>query len=365
MFKRSLGAALLLACTLPHALAQMVTITAAHLSAGGQAAISNATISFTPVLSTGQVASYRIGTTGGQSTITPIAAQVTNGAFSTTIPDTTRTAPVNLCFNVTITDNVTGAQMLGPGYGCVQPTSATNSWCSAGTCNFDEYPPNLTPMLTTSSGPTGATGPQGPQGIAGPVGTAYPGVTTDGSNGLTVAGGIGSNSIESAGGIGFNRFPATGAIANPAVFAYQFQLDQSTLAAAPLRLEVYAPGGAPGFDALKVDGTGLVTIPIALDAAQVSITGGITNAAGYQVATATGCAIAPGAVGKSCTGTVAWPVPAAPGYLGHCTLYMGAPDGTVMGPTTAGATNSIGYVLYAMTPTAAGGGEVQCWETHP
>lgn len=143
----------------------------------------------------------------GQTIFTPVQATITNGAWSMQIADTALTFPVNVCFAVTAVDNVSGNQLLGPGMGCVQPagsgTAVTGSqaWCTAGTppnggaCDFDAYPPNLAALVVTVTGPTGATGATGAAGAAGATGAtgppggslSYPGVTSDGSNGLVIA----------------------------------------------------------------------------------------------------------------------------------------------------------------------------------
>jgi hypothetical protein len=156
----------------------------------------------------------------GQATQSTLQAQVTNGVFSLLVPDTALTNPANVCFNVTVLDNVSGNSILGAGYSCVQPagsgTAVTGSqaWCTAstatvgGTCNFDAYPPNLAAMVLTQTGLTlnssvlspgctptaslsgtspnytlglgictGATGATGPTGAAGPTGATGPPIT--------------------------------------------------------------------------------------------------------------------------------------------------------------------------------------------
>lgn len=133
------------------------------------APVSNATIYFAPVLANGTPASYRRGAAGGTAVVTPVSAGVVSGAFSLSLPDVSATNPADVCFAVTVVDNVTGISRLGPGYKCVQPSSASASasWCStvAGNtdCNFDMYTPNLAPGVQVVVGPTG---PQGPPGCA-------------------------------------------------------------------------------------------------------------------------------------------------------------------------------------------------------
>jgi hypothetical protein len=110
----------------------------------------------------------------GQAGPEPVFAQVTNGVFATMLADTALSYPANVCYNVTITDNVSGASLLGPGYSCVQPAgsgpavSGASTWCSAATsvlggrCNFDIYSPNLAPLALSQNG---AAGPAGADGL--------------------------------------------------------------------------------------------------------------------------------------------------------------------------------------------------------
>jgi hypothetical protein len=137
---------------------QMLTVSGSQLTDASGNPISNATISFAPVLTNGTPASFRKGTTGGQVVVTPVTAAVTSGAFSLQVADTSQTSPVNMCYAVTVTSNVTGASLLGGGYGCVQPASTGATWCSGTSCNFDAYPIDLQGQIQVQSGPTGPTG---------------------------------------------------------------------------------------------------------------------------------------------------------------------------------------------------------------
>jgi hypothetical protein len=170
--------------------AQYLTVSGSQLTDSSGNAISNATLTFAPVLSNGSPASFRKGTTGGQAVVTPVTANVTSGAFSLQVVDTSQTMPVNMCYAVTVTDNVTGNSLLGSGYGCVQPASTVTSWCTATTCNFDAYQPNLAALAliqTGPQGPQGATGPQGPQGPSGNLVAGVP-ETQTGSDALCTSG---------------------------------------------------------------------------------------------------------------------------------------------------------------------------------
>lgn len=117
----------------------------------------------------------------GQAIVSPVSATVTSGSFSLSVVDTSITDPANICYSVTVTDNITGNNLLGAGYRCVQPSS-TATWCSGSACNFDSYPPNLSPQVISQSGPTGPAGPTGAIGATGPSGptgsTGAPGPST-------------------------------------------------------------------------------------------------------------------------------------------------------------------------------------------
>lgn len=140
----------LFAPLLLHAQNGYVTVQSNSLWDSGLNKISNAQICFAPVNISGQPIGYRINGSGGgagfgQSITTAVCSSVSDGAFSMRIADVSATYPLNVCFNVTVTDNTTGNELLPAGYGCVQPewnTSQPDNWCSAGICNFDLYLPN-------------------------------------------------------------------------------------------------------------------------------------------------------------------------------------------------------------------------------
>jgi hypothetical protein len=132
--------------------AQLVTMTAANISCGGQP-LPAGIICF--AATGGESTGYRIGSTGQAGGT--ICRDVGNGAILTTLngtvigpmmlADTQLSAPENMCFAATVRDPAgnycIGAPGARPsGYSCVQPT-ANNSWCASGTCDFDNYVPNL------------------------------------------------------------------------------------------------------------------------------------------------------------------------------------------------------------------------------
>jgi hypothetical protein len=122
--------------------AQTVTVSASYVYDGSSPA--NGTVYFAPVLATGQAASYhRPG--GGTASVTPLQAAVVNGGFTLVMPDSSLTTPSNLCFSTSLV--TANGQVIGPGYGCVQP-AANNYWCTSGVCNFDNYTPGLSPIAS-------------------------------------------------------------------------------------------------------------------------------------------------------------------------------------------------------------------------
>ena len=133
----------------------------------------NGVISFAPVNAQGVPLSYRLPY-AGQALSNVVQCNVVNGAITTKIggnpcqlADVSKTNPVNVCFAVTAVDNTTGNSVLGPGYGCIQPSSnaavggAGYGWCSATVCNFDLYVPSTPGRTVTTAGPMGLQGPVG------------------------------------------------------------------------------------------------------------------------------------------------------------------------------------------------------------
>jgi len=137
------------------------TVSATALKDATGALISSATIHFQPVTSKGQATSFRAGN-GGQTSSRAVTTQVVNGAFSIQLADTFLTVPQYIAYSVTVTDDATGATLLGSGYSAFQPTGSTFS--------FDTFTPNLQPGVTVQPGPQGPQGDQGIQGATGATG---------------------------------------------------------------------------------------------------------------------------------------------------------------------------------------------------
>jgi hypothetical protein len=102
---------------------------------------------------------------GGQVMRRAKCVSVTNGAFTVSLPNTTASVPVNPCLQLTVTDTSNNTTVLDKGYECLQP-SPSATWCSAGTCNLDNFIPNNAPGVAVTPGPVGPAGPPGPVGPA-------------------------------------------------------------------------------------------------------------------------------------------------------------------------------------------------------
>lgn len=125
--------------------AGFTSVAASNLTDASGNKISNATISFQPCDTSGNAISFEVDGSG-QSTSTPVSTTVASGAFTIELADSSLTKPKNICYHVTVSDNVTGRSLLGPGY-LIQPSGA--SW------SFDTFVPNLVPQALIQNGPPG------------------------------------------------------------------------------------------------------------------------------------------------------------------------------------------------------------------
>jgi len=196
-----LRSALLGACPLAFAVASFATTPLGYVSLSSNQLqdstgnlIANATLHASPVNNSGSPLGFRVNGLG-QSVSSTVATIVTNGVFTIQLADTALTLPINICYSLTVTDNVSGRQLLGPGYSCVQPagsgSAVSSGFCTAatsvgGACSFDVYPPNEAALVVTQTGPAGPTGPAGAGFI--------PGLTSNGTNGINVAGTVAATS---------------------------------------------------------------------------------------------------------------------------------------------------------------------------
>jgi hypothetical protein len=125
--------------------AGFTAVSSSHVQDSSGAVVTNATIYFQPCDTQGKWMSYQVNG-AGQAIWQATSAPVVNGAFSVDLADTSLTKPQNICYLTTIVDNVTGAQLLGPGY-LIQPSGP--SW------NFDVFIPNNAPLAIIQVGPPG------------------------------------------------------------------------------------------------------------------------------------------------------------------------------------------------------------------
>jgi hypothetical protein len=186
------------------ALAQnFMTVTASSIYNAGGGLLPAGSMIWQAVDSNGNPVGYQVGG-GGQQITFPTVCSVVNGAISggCQLPNVSLTNPMNVCFAVTI-ENSSG-QIVSPpqnGSNCVQPQTA-NSWCSSGTCNYDQYAPTnpsvitaqlSTPQQFSLGGLYAQSCPSGlvAIGIAAGTGALLCGVGTGGIAGVTTASGSG------------------------------------------------------------------------------------------------------------------------------------------------------------------------------
>lgn len=203
----------------------MVTVSASNLVDSTGTAITNATISFVPENNLGQPISYRIDGKG-QAVSSAVTAQVTTGAFTISLADTSLTEPVNVCYSVTVIANTSGDSLLGAGYSCVQPAYA-NSWCTAGACDFDNYTPSGTagalvvaPTFSIGTVSTGAAGSSASASVSGSAPNYQLNLSLP-----TGAAGIGSPSALAA---LYTRLPINQNLFNPATVTDGYLISATT-----------------------------------------------------------------------------------------------------------------------------------------
>ena len=133
-----------------------VTVSAANVQNAFGQKLAAGQVCFQATNNNGVPIAFQAGG-GGQVINRAVCGPVTSGAFSVSVPNTALTAPANVCFHVTVKDSSTNQLVLGSapsgqpsGYDCVQP-AASNAWCSSGSCNFDNYTPNLAPLVAQTS----------------------------------------------------------------------------------------------------------------------------------------------------------------------------------------------------------------------
>lgn len=124
-------------------------VTAAHIYGTGNAPLPSGTLIWQAVDSSGNPIGYQVGG-GGQQITFPTVCSVQGGSIigSCLLPNVSLTNPMNVCFALTIKNG--SGQVVSPpsnGYSCLQPQT-TNTWCSAGTCNLDQFVPTNPSVVT-------------------------------------------------------------------------------------------------------------------------------------------------------------------------------------------------------------------------
>lgn len=140
--------------------AQTVMLTASHTRTLN-GTLFTGKLCMVPANNNGAVIPFQYGGSGGgQGTTHEVCFQVTAGALwgGVSVPDTNLTNPQNLCLYTRLVDPTQPPAKQNVGlYPCLQP-AANNSWCSAGTCNLDNYAPSLTALVAQQTGIPGVQG---------------------------------------------------------------------------------------------------------------------------------------------------------------------------------------------------------------
>jgi hypothetical protein len=134
------------------------TVSAANFKDSNANTISNATIWFQPCTVPGNqpIAYHGGGDDAGPRSSRPVSVACASGAFSIQLDDVSLTLPPNIGYLVTAIDDVSGVNLLGPGW-VIQPTAANFS--------LDGFQPNLPTMVTVQIGPEGRPGAPGEDGV--------------------------------------------------------------------------------------------------------------------------------------------------------------------------------------------------------
>lgn len=127
-----------------------LTVTGSNTRGYGSALLPAGGLVFTATDSHGSPISYQAGG-GGQAVRYPITCPIVNGVVSAgcQVANVSVSNPANFCYAVQIVDSGNKIVLGGPqsGYQCVQPQTS-NSWCQAGSCDFDQLVPNIPTALT-------------------------------------------------------------------------------------------------------------------------------------------------------------------------------------------------------------------------
>lgn len=141
-------------------------ITATTLVNAANEPLVNGQILFTPVDNAGNRLSFRINGSG-TATDAAVSYSVSAGAIQPRpggklpqLADTLLTSPLNVGYKVTLIDLLTGCDVIGPGYSCIQPSGPT--W------SLDTYEPRNLPQAVILTGPRGFQGTPGTDGATDP-----------------------------------------------------------------------------------------------------------------------------------------------------------------------------------------------------
>ena len=141
---------LALLISLPALGQNFTTVTATHIYGGGSTPLASGTMTWQAVDSHDNPISYQVGG-GGQQVVWPTVCTIQNGSITgqCQVANTSLTNPLNICFDVTVKNSANQLVLGGPGsgYQCVQPQT-TNTWCTAGSCNFDAFVPSSSGIIT-------------------------------------------------------------------------------------------------------------------------------------------------------------------------------------------------------------------------
>ena len=158
-FWAAAAALLLSACAFAQG---FTTVTASHIQNASGTALSSGQICFQGTDANDQPISFRAGGSGGQVIASKVCKSISAGTISgggISVADTALTAPVNVCYRVTVTDLSTGQVVLY--YPQAQSSPKCGPQPTGTTWSLDSYQPNLAPQALMQNGPTGPRGPIG------------------------------------------------------------------------------------------------------------------------------------------------------------------------------------------------------------
>jgi hypothetical protein len=217
-------ALLLFLCSLASA-QNFMTVVASHTMGGGNHLLPSGNLIFTATDNSGNPISYQVGG-GGQMISFPITCPIVNGTVSAPcqVANVSVSNPENFCYSVTITNAFNQLVLGGPqsGYQCVQPQTS-NFWCSAGTCNFDQFVPNLPNALLMLMPPPKSASLGGVYALACPTNQVVIGILSTGYPSCGAGGG-------SAGGLNTNiQFNNAGAFGGSSNLTWNNSTSQLTV----------------------------------------------------------------------------------------------------------------------------------------